>query len=94
MQIGKAIIKLRKEKKISQVQLAIKTKIPQKLLSEIERDKTQPSKNQITRICKGLKIPKTALAYFALELKDIPKKNRALHKSISPAIKKMIKSLL
>ncbi|RZK23815.1 MAG: XRE family transcriptional regulator [Flavobacterium sp.] len=93
MNLGAAIKELRKERGLSQVELAQMAKTTQASLSQIEagrRPKTETLKN--ISIC--LNVPEALLYIMGLEKKDIPKKNIDRYETLFPILKNMIKSLV
>ena len=90
MNIGSAIIKLRKEKKVRQYILARKIGITQTYLSQVEGNiKKNPSEKILKKICDILKISFARLYFEALEESDIAEERRELFELIKPIIQKI-----
>jgi len=54
--IGKKIMEIRKDKNISQQELAIKSNLSQSFISHLEQDKRSPTINTLYKIANGLDI--------------------------------------
>jgi len=94
MNVGKAIIEVRTLKKMTTKQLSKKSGILEIGMSNIESGLRQPTKTEVTKICKALDVPKTALVFYGLEDKDISKSKKEIFKQLSPSIKDMIDALI
>ncbi len=92
MNVGNAIKKIRKEKNLSQEQLAEKAKVTQAALSQIERG-TRPGLETIKRICIALNIPESLLYAMSIDREEVPKENRILYDQLFPVIQSMIMQL-
>jgi transcriptional regulator with XRE-family HTH domain len=66
--LGKAIRKLRQEKKLSQEALGNKAEIHPTWISHIESGRINPTWGNVRRIAAGLKVPLDQLAALAEEL--------------------------
>ena len=66
MNIGNAVKILRKNKRISQKELAKLCDISANALCSIEQGESFPEKNTIIRICKALEIPESYLLLFSI----------------------------
>ena len=86
MNLGQTIKMIRKEKGISQKELAQKSGLSGNALCSIENDKSFPCKDTINSICKALNISAGFLLFASLTEDDIPKEKlpifRALHEPI------------
>lgn len=94
MNIGKAIVKLRKAKKLSQGDLAKICKISQTSLSQIEKGYKKPRTTTLKKISKALDIPETIIHFSGLEISDIPKSKKYLFKELYPVVEKLIEQLV
>lgn len=68
MKIGKAIRKLRKAQKLSQVKLGAMCKVPQNVISRLERDIHQPREKTLLKIAKALSVDPDA--FYQIILND------------------------
>ena len=84
MNVGKAIQTLRKEKKITQVELSERANISQAALSQIENGK-RPGAKTMTKICAAMNVPE-ALVYVKVLKEDETMKSRILYKELFPVI--------
>lgn len=94
MKIGKAISQVRKERNLSQTDLAIKSGISNSYLSEIENDRKKPDIGLLERICQELNVPIQILvlkAALEADIKD-PEKQR-LVREIEPLVKDLADAL-
>jgi transcriptional regulator with XRE-family HTH domain len=65
MNIGKAIVLLRKEKKISQEGLATESKLSRHYMYKLENNKASPTINTLVKISEVLSIPVSELIALA-----------------------------
>ncbi len=89
MQLGKAIKEIRLNKRITQVELANRINISTNAICQIEKDKTFPSKDTITKICKELQISQAYLLLHCLEESDVPTEKREIFKFLHESLKKL-----
>lgn len=87
MDLGNAIKTLRKQKKITQKQLAELSEISTNALCSIETGQSFPSKATITKICSSLKIPESYLLLFSITEDDIPEDKRVLYRALAEPLK-------
>jgi len=87
MDLGNAIKTLRRQKKITQKQLAELSEISTNALCSIETGQSFPSKATISRICSALNIPESYLLLFSLTEDDIPKDKRILYRTLCEPLK-------
>ena len=78
MNIGNAVKILRKNKRISQKELAKLCDISANALCSIEQGESFPEKNTIIRICKALEIPESYLLLFSISAEDIPENSLSI----------------
>jgi transcriptional regulator with XRE-family HTH domain len=72
MTIGEIIKKLRKERKLSQIELADESKISRTYISEIESGKRNPTVEILERIGGVLHIPFPIISYLTLDINSLP----------------------
>ncbi len=90
MDIGNAIKTLRKNKGLSQKQLAGMCDISVNALCQIENDQTFPHKSTIKRICDALGVPASYLLFFSITDEDVPDAKRDIFNSLNPAIRSVL----
>lgn len=76
MNVGEAIKNLRKNKGISQKDLAQECGLSANSMCSIEKNESFPSKDSIEKICKALDIPVSYLMFFSVTDDDIPAEKR------------------
>jgi transcriptional regulator with XRE-family HTH domain len=90
MNIGTAVKTIRKQKKLSQKELADKCEISVNALSQIETNASFPHKGTIKNICDALEIPSSYLLLFAVDDEDIPENKKDIFNSLNRAIKSFL----
>jgi XRE family transcriptional regulator, regulator of sulfur utilization len=90
MTIGEIIKKLRKERKLSQIELADECKISRTYISEIESGKRNPTVDILERIGEGLHIPFPIISYLTLDINSLPEIHQKTFHEIEAAAKAMI----
>jgi transcriptional regulator with XRE-family HTH domain len=93
MNIGNAIKELRKQKGLSQSELASLAGTTQASLSQIESGR-RPKSETLKNISESLKVPEALLYISGLEKEDVPKENRELYDQLFPLLKNMITTLV
>ena len=88
MDLGNAIKTLRKQKKITQKQLAELSEISVNALCSIETGQSFPSKTTISKICTSLNIPESYLLLFSITEEDIPEDKRIIYRTLCEPLKK------
>jgi transcriptional regulator with XRE-family HTH domain len=93
MNIGNAIQWMRKQRDLTQVQLAKRCKIAQTSLSQIEKGHKYPSQKTLAKIAKALNTSIAAIELQALEEKDFPGKEayKTWQLGISPSLEMLFK---
>ncbi len=76
MNVGDAIKNLRKNKGLSQKELAQRSGLSANAMCSIEKNEAFPSRDSIDRICKALEIPTSYLMFFSVTDEDIPAEKR------------------
>lgn len=94
MSLGAVIKQLRKEKNISQKQLAINAAVSNTHLCQIEKGNYIPSLQLLSRIAESLSIPATILVFMATDETDIKPDKLDLYKQLRPVIDGLIKQIL
>lgn len=74
MDIGKAIHTLRKSKRMTQTELACKSRIISSTLSNIERGRTMPTMYTLRNIAEALGVSQAYLMLFCITEHEIPQK--------------------
>lgn len=87
MDLGNAIKTLRKQKKLTQKQLAELSEISTNALCSIEKGQSFPSKATISKLCSSLKIPESYLLLFSITEDDIPEDKRVLYRALVEPLK-------
>lgn len=90
MNLGTAVKILRKEKGVSQKELASSCDISVNALSQIELNSSFPQKNTINKICTALGIPVSYLLFFSINEEDVPAQNRATFNSLKGVVKHLL----
>lgn len=94
MNIGNAIIKLRKQKGYSQIKLAKICKINQQYLSCIEQNKKIPSVKLLEKICDSLDTKLPFLFLFSLDESDIKETKKVSYRILKDSIDSMVGQIL
>ncbi len=89
MNIGGAIGKVRKQKKISQGDLAKLANLNQSYLSQIENNKKTPNVKTIAEIAKALDVPVSMLFLFSINENEIPEKKRDVFNALMPVMESL-----
>lgn len=90
MDIGTAIKAIRKQKGITQKELASACGISTNALCSIENNYTMPAKSTITKICQSLDIPSAYLLFFSIQDEDLPKNSHALFNALYEPLKNVL----
>ena len=89
MNIGKAIRQLRKEKDLSQKELADLVELSQNSLSQIEIGSKRPNPQSLQRICKVLNTSESMLYILSVEETDVPPERKQMFDLLYPDIKSL-----
>ena len=93
MKLGQAIREKRKEKKITQRDLAKKMRITNAYLSQLEQGKKKVSGDLLEASSKALDIPIPMLIWYAVEEHDIKPERREMYNNLKESIDLIIKSI-
>ena len=86
MNAGDAIKNLRKNKGLSQKELAKKCGLSANALCSIEKNESFPSRESIDKICKALGIPTSYLLFFAVTDEDVPVEKRTAFNALKAVL--------
>ena len=78
MELGKAIREVRREKGVSQKDLAVACGVSANAMVSIEKGRSFPTKKTILAICQALNVSNAYLLLYSLEETDIPVEKRPL----------------
>lgn len=90
MNLGNAIMSLRKEQKISRVKLAERSDLSITALYNIENNLSFPSKETIDRLCASLEIPVSYLMFYSITEEDVPEEKRESFRFLQEPMKKFL----
>ena len=77
MNVGDAIKNIRKNKGLSQKELAQKCGLSANAMCAIEKNESIPTRESIDKICKAMEIPTSYLLFFSVTEDDVPVEKRA-----------------
>ena len=80
MKIGATIKKLRKEKKITQIDFAKQCEISQTYLSQLENDERNPTVNVLERISNVLEVPYPVLSFLSITIDTVAENKKEVYK--------------
>lgn len=90
MNLGNAIMTLRKEQKMSRVKLAERSNLSITALYNIENNLSFPSKETIDRLCASLEIPVSYLMFYSITEEDVPEEKRESFRFLQEPMKKFL----
>ncbi len=90
MKLGSTIVKLRKERRLSQGELAKIIKISQTSLSHIELNKRTPHPRTMKKLSVALELPEPIICLLSMTEEDVPRERKLLYGHLFPIIEKMI----
>ena len=90
MNIGQTLKKLRKEKKITQSELAKECGLAKSYISMIENGQNIPSIPVLEKMCNYLNIPLPLFTLLAYEDADIPEEKREFLNKVQPLMKALL----
>ena len=80
MKIGVTIKKLRKEKRIKQIDFSKQCGISQTYLSQLENDERNPTVDVLERISNVLEIPYPVLSFLSITVENVPEEKKEVYK--------------
>ena len=86
MNAGDAIKNLRKNKGLSQKELAQKCGLSANAFCSIDKNESFPSRESIDKICKALEIPTSFLLVFAVTDEDVPAEKRTAFNALKAVL--------
>lgn len=90
MDIGTSIKFIRKQRGLSQKDLASVCGISVNALCQIELNNTLPHKSTLQKISEYLNVPVSYILYFSISEEDVPEEKRKIFNTLSSAIKEML----
>ncbi len=87
MDLGTALKTLRKELKVSRVELKKRSGLSTTALYNIENNLSFPSKETIDKICSSLGIPVSYLMFYSITEDDVPEEKRDFFKAAVGPVK-------
>lgn len=94
MDLGNAIVKLRKQKGLRQNELARLSNVSQTYLSQVENNQKDVTLKTLNRISEAMDIPTPILVFYSLEAEDLSEAKRESYKLVEPIINAMIEQLV
>jgi len=90
--IGKALRIIRKKRGLTQGQLADQSGITQTYLSQIEKNKKEPTLSVLRDICEVINVPVAILFWFTLDESKVEEGKREAFNLVKPSVDEMILS--
>lgn len=90
MDLGTAIKTIRKQKGISQKDLAKSCNLSANSMVLIEKNEQTPSKTNLNNICQALNIPPAYLLFFSITDEDMPSTSRELFNALYIPLKNVL----
>lgn len=94
MEYAKAIKQLRKDRSLSQSDLASLSGITQTALSHIETGDSIPQADTLKKICKGLNVEPAFLMVLSLSSDDVAPEKRAIYDVLMPLMRNLTMQLV
>lgn len=94
MRIGSIIKTERKNRGLSQKQLADHCSITVTYLSLIENDKKEPTVSLLRTLAENLHLPLPILLFMSLDDEDIPESKKEFFNIVKPSIDSMLQNLI
>lgn len=91
--IGESVKKVRRLKKLKQIDFAAQIKISPSTLSSIEQGLRVPSLRMLQKIADGFNISLPILLWFSVKREDVAEDKREAFDILKPSIDEMISSL-
>lgn len=92
MDLGTALKSLRKELKVSRVELKKRSGLSTTALYNIENNLSFPSKETIDKICSSLGVPVSFLMFYSITEDDVPEEKREFFKAVVGPVKSFLMS--
>lgn len=93
MNIGKAVVTLRKQKGFNQKRFCEEIGITQSYLSQIENDNKKPSTDVLVDIANAIGVPLPVLFWFSVDENDVDENKVEMFTQLKPMIDKMIEGV-
>ena len=90
MDLGTALKTLRKELKVSRIELKKRSGLSTTALYNIENNLSFPTKDTIEKLCSSLNIPVSYLMFYSITEEDIPEEKRYSFRFLQEPIKKFL----
>lgn len=90
MNLGTAIKNIRKQRNLTQQELALSCGISQTYLSQIESNRKEPAIATLKSICEQLQIPLPILFFLSMNEDDIEPEKRKAFEMIRPSISSLV----
>ena len=90
MKIGIVLTKLRKQKGMTQQELAEKVDVTRTTISLIESGNQRPNSQTMEKLCKVLGISEAFVYFLSIEESDVPEEKREFYNSVAPALDSLI----
>ena len=90
MDLGTALKTLRKELKVSRIELTKRSGLSATALYNIENNLSFPSKDTIDKICSSLNVPVSYLMFYSITDDDIPEDKRSSFHYLQEPMKKFL----
>lgn len=90
MDLGRTIKKVRKQRKLTQTELASICDITQTYLSQIEGNLKEPNLSTLKTISEKLKMPLPILFFLSMTPDDIEPSKRKSFEIVSPSVKSLV----
>jgi transcriptional regulator with XRE-family HTH domain len=93
MEIGRTILRLRREKGIKQKDLAIRAGISPTYLSQIEKGMRIPRIDILEKISAEFNIPLSILSFLSLDVNSVPDDKKIAYSQIKPLLDGFIEKI-
>jgi transcriptional regulator with XRE-family HTH domain len=90
--IGSAINLCRRQKKLTQAELALRANLSESYLSLIERGRRDPPLSSLQAIARGLEIPLSLLLFLAADASELESLPTDVQDKLSSAVYKLLKA--
>ena len=86
MNVGDAIKNIRKNKGLTQKELAQRCGLSANAMCSIEKNESIPTRESIDKICKALDIPMSYLLFFSVTEEELPVEKRTAFKALKAVL--------